>query len=179
MAGSGVSSSGSVFYSAGSSLSACAPDGAPSVGMYAHATQYRFPRATSNISIGTYYLGKTFYSLLSTGVQLSGYTNSTSATIYIQYGWGAYTNTYAITSASPYTSTPVYSDGYSIFQDTAYSTTLTCSYTSAPYGGSWIGWYSGPYGAGGSLITSATSVSMAGNTSYNTAIATWQTTPPI
>lgn len=175
MAGSGVSSSGSVFYSAGSSLSACAPDGAPSVGMYAHATQYRFPRVTSNISIGTYYLGRTFYSLFSTGVQTLSNRSGTSASLSIQYGWGTYNPTYSIGAAAPttVTSTPVYSDGYTIFQDTAYSTTLTCEYTSAPYSGYWLGWYSGPYGAGGSLITSATSVSMAGNTSYSTAIATW------
>jgi len=175
MAGSGVSFSGSVFYSAGSSLSACAPDGAPNIGMYAHATQYRFPRVTSNISIGTYYLGKTFYSLLSTGVQTLSNRAGTSATLSIAYGWGNYTNTYQIGAAAPTTVTtfPAYSDASAIFQDTAYSTTLTCSYTSAPYGASWVGWYSGPYGAGGALITTATSISMAGNTSYNTAIATW------
>jgi hypothetical protein len=169
---SGISQSGINYFMAGSSLSATAPDSNTNIGMYAHATQYRYPRATSNLSIGTYYLGKTFYYLATLGMQCTtGKTGNVAVSL--TYGFGNYGNTYTLTSTSAVTSTPTAPDGYRVFQDTAYSTALSLSYTSALYNGIWQGWYNNVNGAGQSLISSATSVNLAGYTGATIVIGFW------
>jgi hypothetical protein len=139
---SGLSISGTTYNVGTTSVSIIVPHDQTSVGsMYTTATRYRYPRATTNIGIGSLYRGKTFNRLQYVGALSTRLTGTT--TISVNWGLISWTSGNIIigaTNSNFGTQNPLGPDGYEVYMDTASSTTATISVGTALYGGTFSGW---------------------------------------
>lgn len=167
---SGLSVSGTVYSVSGSNISANMLTDVNGRGMYANATQYRYPRVSSGISMGSHYRNKTFYRLTTVGMGSTRLTGTAAITV----SWGVISwatgNTVITSTNTLKTWTPVASDGYQVFMDTATSGTATVNVNTQLYAGTWAGWMSG---MNSGYISGATNYSWAGLTSTNQLYAIW------
>lgn len=140
---------------------------------YTQATQYRYPRITSGISVGSHYYGKTFYALQTAGMQSKTVTGSCSMGINWASGVIWSTGISFTTTNQVISYTPTASDGYRVYMDSATSGTCTISVGTSLYASSFQGWYSNPSFAGGALQSSASSYAWSGNTSVTQLLGVW------
>lgn len=168
---SGLSISGTTYNVGTSNVSIIVPHDKTTVGsMYTTATQYRYPRATTNIGIGSLYRGKTFNRLATIGAYSTRLTGSTAITVNwgtISYASGAMT----VPAINSYQSvrTPVASDGYEVYMDTASSTTATVTVTTSLYAATFSGWIN----QDGSLQSTANPFSWNGLTTATSLFSYW------
>lgn len=141
---------------------------------YTQATQYRYPRVSSGISVGSHYYGKTFYALNGAGLQSKTVTGSCAMQVIWGGGlanWGLSAN---FTSQNQVIAgTPVASDGYRVYMDSATSGTCYVQITSSLYASSFVGWHSNPSFAGGANQSAATTYAWSGNTSVTQLLGVW------
>ncbi len=168
---SGLSISGTVFTVGASNISVQVPVNITPGQMYRNATQYRYPRVTTNIGIGSYYRNKTFYNLGATGANSTRLTGTCA--IGVNWGvisWNSGSIIIPTATGSVVTRTPVAADGYPVYMDTATSTTATVSVTTSLYNGTFSGWIPSQ---GGAVISTANPYSWANLASTNTVYAYW------
>jgi hypothetical protein len=167
---SGLSVSGTVYSVSASNISANMLTDSNGRGMYTNATQYRYPRVSSGISMGSHYRSKTFYRLATVGMGSTRLTGTAAITV----NWGVIswsTGSTVITSTNSLrTWTPVASDGYQVFMDTATSGTATVNVDTQLYAGTWAGWMTG---MNTGYVSGATNYSWAGWTGNNQLYAIW------
>ena len=140
---------------------------------YTQATQYRYPRVTANISVGTHYYGKTFYALQAAGMQSKTVTGSCSMGIFWSSGINWSTGITFTSTNQVLSYTPVASDGYRVYLDSAYGASCTISVGTSLYASTFQGWYNNPSFAGGVNQSSSTSYVWAGNTSSTQLLGVW------
>lgn len=167
---SGLSVSGTVYSVGASNISTKVLSDSNGVGMYANATQYRYPRVTTSIGIGSHYRNKTFYRLASTGMGSTRLTGTAAITV----SWGVISwstgNTVITSTNSLRTWAPTAADGYQVYMDTATSGTATVTVDTHLYAGTWAGWMSG---MNTGFVSGAIPYSWAGLTSANSLYAIW------
>jgi hypothetical protein len=140
---------------------------------YTQATQYRYPRVSSGISVGAHYYGRTFYALNSAGLQSRSVLGSCSMRVEWSgsVSWALNAN---FTSQNQVISgTPVAADGYRVYMDSATSGTCWVKITSSLYASSFLGWYSAPSFAGGSNQSGSAAYAWSGNTAVTNLYGVW------
>lgn len=140
---------------------------------YTRATQYRYPRVSSNISVGSHYYGKTFYALQTAGIN----NRSVTGTCSIMVDWGASVtwslNANFTSSNQAVSGTPVAADGYRVYMDSATSSICRINITGSLYAASFQGWFSNPSFAGGALQSTGTPYAWSGNTGVTQLYCGW------
>jgi hypothetical protein len=140
---------------------------------YTQATQYRYPRVSGNISVGSHYYGKTFYALQTAGIN----NRSVLGTCSIVVDWGAsvtWSLSANFTSTNQATGgTPVAADGYRVYMDSATSPGCRIYINASLYAATFNGWFSSPSFAGGALQSTANPYTWSGNTGVSQLYCGW------
>lgn len=137
---SGLSIAGTIFTVGASNISVQVPVNITPGQMFRNATQYRYPRITTNIGIGSHYRNKTFYNLGATGAISTRLTGSFA--VNVNWGvisWNSGATVLPLTN-SIVSRSPVAADGYPVYMDTATSTTATVTVTTSVYAADFSGW---------------------------------------
>lgn len=169
---SGLTISGTTYTVGTNNISILLPSNSTSIGsMYTNATQYRYPRVTTGISVGTHYRGKVFNRLAGIG----HYSTSIQGQSTIQVNWGVISwslnfTIYAINTGI--SAQPTAPDGYQVYMDTATSTTATVQVTSALYGATFNGWI-GADGPTGGVLSFSNPYSWNGLSATSSLYAYW------